>query len=327
MNITEATAVITDYMDADIPPFAWGAPGVGKSDVVRAIAKERGIPVVDFRAVLRDPVDLRGLPSISDGVARWLPPSDLPSELRDGKEGIFFMDELNAASASVQAACFGLVLDRKIGEYHLPKGWRIIAAGNRQSDKAAAQRMPTALANRFAHVDIEPDIDVFTRWAYANEINPMVIAFLRFKPSLLHDMGDGRAFPTPRSWAQVSKIADKPADRLLPLVSGLVGNGAGGEFTGFVRVFKDLPSLDYVLANPEKCEIPKDTSAKYAIAIGLAARVKTEGELARAITYTSRMPAEFNVMMVTDVAARDVALSHSKPFNEWAQANQDVVFT
>lgn len=326
MNITEATIALTAYMNADIPAFLWGAPGVGKSDAVRAVAKSKNLPLVDFRAVLRDPVDLRGLPSISDGVARWLPPSDLPCAERDGPEGILFMDELNAAAPSVQAACFGLVLDRKIGEYHLPPGWRIIAAGNRQSDKAAAQRMPSALANRFAHIDVEPDIDAFCKWAYANEISPMVIAFLRFRPSELHNMSSDRAFPTPRAWSQVSKIADVSTDLMQPLVSGLVGEGSGSEFTAFVRVFKDLPSIDYVLANPEKCEIPKDTSARYAISIALAARVKTNEELARAITYTKRMPAEFNVLTVTDAVNRDVALSHAEAFTVWAQENKDIVF-
>ena len=326
MNIIHATAALNAYLDADIPAFLWGAPGVGKSDAVRAVAKSRDANLIDFRAVLRDPVDLRGLPSIQDGVARWLAPSDLPNAERDGNNGILFMDELNAAAPSVQAACFGLVLDRKIGEYTLPDGWKIIAAGNRQSDKAAAQRMPSALANRFAHIDVEPDIEAFSKWAYANDINPMVIAFLRFKSSLLHDMSNDRAFPTPRAWAQVSKVADAPAELLLPLVSGLVGDGAGSEFTGFLRVAKDLPSLDYVLANPEKCEIPKDTSARYAISIGLAARIKTDEELARAITYTKRMPAEFNVLTVTDAVTRDKALSHGQAFTTWASDNKDIVF-
>ncbi|MBC6714762.1 AAA family ATPase [Aurantimonas sp. DM33-3] len=325
MNLMNATKALAAYLDADIPVFLWGAPGVGKSDTVRQIANDRDIPMIDFRAILRDPVDLRGLPSVNGDTAKWLAPDDLPRADRDGEEGIFFMDELNAAPASVQAACFGLVLDRKVGEYRLPEGWRIIAAGNRQADRAAAQRMPTALANRFAHIDIEPDVESFSAWAFKNNVDPMVVAFVRFRSGLLHNMegNDLRAFPTPRAWSQVAKIANAPEALRLSLVTGLVGEGAAAEFEGFVRVYKDLPSLDLVLANPTGAPLVKDPAAKYAISAGLARKVdrKTFGA---AMAYTSRISREFNIMMVIDAVRRDPGLSHTQAFTTWATENQDV---
>tara|TARA_R100001129_G_scaffold128520_2_gene90516 strand:- start:10955 stop:11947 length:993 start_codon:yes stop_codon:yes gene_type:complete len=328
MNLHDATETLTDYLEADIPSMLWGAPGIGKSDIVKSIAKERGWPMIDFRANLRDPVDLRGLPSIKGDTSKWLPPHDLPNADRDGSEGILFLDEINTAAPSMQAACFGLVLDRKVGEYQLPPGWRIVAAGNRQSDKAAAQRMPTALANRFAHIDVEHDVETFARWAYKNTIDPMVIAFLKFRPGLLHSMegSDVRAFPSPRQWASVSKVATAPQHRLLRLVSGLVGSGAASEFMGFLRTLKDLPSLDLVLTQPERAPVPKDRSAMFAISIALAARVETSGELENAAIYCGRMPGEFEVLMMTDAVNRDIALSHTAAYSDWAQRNKDIIF-
>jgi len=283
--------------------------------------------MLDFRAILRDPVDLRGLPSVADGSARWLPPSDLPNAERDGKEGILFLDELNAAPASVQAACFGLVLDRKVGEYKLPDGWRIVAAGNRQSDRAAAQRMPTALANRFAHIDVNADHEDFVEWAEANGIDHGVIDFIKFRPGLLHNMegADQRAFPTPRSWSMVSRLSKLPMERQLTAVEGVVGKGAAAEYMGFVRLRNQLPSLKEILANPETTRVPEEPGAKYAVSSGIA-RVVDKDTLGAGVIYMRRLPKEFSVMMMTDAVRRDKSLRETKTYIDWVAENQDVIF-
>jgi AAA domain (dynein-related subfamily) len=327
MNLKQAAIDIGHYLDMDEPVFLWGPPGGGKSDTVRAVAAARGLPLIDFRAILRDPVDLRGLPTIIDGKAHWLPPSDLPNVERDGPEGILYLDELNAAPASVQAACFGLVLDRKVGEYILPPGWRIIGSGNRQSDKAAAQRMPSALANRFAHIDVEPDVDAFTEWSVKNDIHPLVISFVRFRPSLLHAMegSDLRAFPTPRSWAKVSKCAHLELHAMQRLAGGYVGQGAAAEFSAFVGLANELPSLDYILEHPADAKLPKNVSAKYAVASGLGRKI-TAKTIDAAVTYIKRMDREYEVMMVMDAVNRDMSLCETKAFVTWAGEHQDVIF-
>lgn len=325
MSIKQARELVNAYLANDIPVFMWGAPGVGKSDSVRSIADERKWNVIDFRCSTRDPVALMGLPDVAGETTRWKVPDEFPQVGRDGEEGILFLDELNTAAPSMQAAAFGLVLDKRVGEYTLPSGWRIIAAGNRQSDKAAAQRMPSALANRFAHIDVEPNVDDFVEWGNKNDIDPMVVAFVRWRPGLLHDMkGENlRAFPTPRAWAKVSKVCQAPTHMRMALVTGLIGEGAAAEFEGFVRLHKDLPSLDKVLMDPKNTKVPQEPAAKYAICSGLARKVdpKTFGN---AIIYAGRMPREFSVMMVTDAVRRDNALSHTDAFTQWAVDNRDV---
>ena len=98
---------------------------------------------------------------------------------------MLFLDELNAAPAMVQASCYQLVLDRKLGEYVLPDGWAIVAAGNRNSDRAATNRMPTPLRNRFVHLEFEVDTQEWSEWAFQAGVRPEVIAFLPFSPELL----------------------------------------------------------------------------------------------------------------------------------------------
>jgi MoxR-like ATPase len=143
------------------PVYLWGPPGVGKSGVVRQIARRASIDVLDVRAVLLDPVDLRGLLGIEGDRALWCPPAFLPTDA----EGVLFLDELAQAPPLVPAACLQLTLDRRVGEYLLPGGWSVVAASNRQEDLACAHCLISPLLNRFVHLDLEVSHDDWQDWA------------------------------------------------------------------------------------------------------------------------------------------------------------------
>ena len=163
-----------------VPLHIWGACGVGKSQIVAQVANDLDYDFLDVRAVQLDPVDLRGLPRIAADQTEWVPPKFLPTT---GK-GILFLDELTSAPQMTQAGCYQLVLDRKLGEYVLPDGWVVIAAGNPASERGVHFAMPRPLRNRFVHLDLEPDLDDWCRWAVKAQVRPEIIAFLRFKPEL-----------------------------------------------------------------------------------------------------------------------------------------------
>lgn len=326
MNIKEASTALSSLLDHDIPAFLWGKPGVGKSQLIKQIAKLRGWGLIDFRASTRDPVALMGIPDVTGETSRWKVPDEFPQVERDGAEGIFLLDELNAAAPSMQAACFGLVLDRKVGDYTMPPGWRIVAAGNRQTDGAAAQRMPTALANRFAHIDVDPDVNSLVEYFNAIEVDPIIVAYLRWRPEQVHAMGsrDARAFPTPRSWEQVAKIIDVPSTLRLQLATSMIGEGAAGELESFIRLYRSLPSIESVFANPTGTKVPDEPSALYAMATALARRVDA-ATIDAAMTYTQRMPRDFDIIFAIDATRRDPKLSHTSAFTAWALRNRDVV--
>lgn len=325
MNLIEAKVILNHYLDKDIPAFLWGAPGLGKSDLVAEIAQERGIALVDIRATLLDPVDLRGLPHVINGVSHWARPNFFPDRERDGERGILFFDELNQGMASVQSACFQIVLNRKSGDYDLPSGWMIVAAGNRQTDRSAAQRMPSALANRFAHIDIDPDMKAWQEWANVHGISPMVRAFLQFRENLLHKMdgGDLRAFPSPRAWAQVAKIAELGDAVRQRLVTGLVGEGAGAEFEGFIQMWKTLPPMAEIIRNPTGASIPHEPATRYAVSTGLS-RLADRNNFANILIYAARLPKEFEISIATEAVKRDKTLTQTTAYVNWAKRNQDV---
>jgi hypothetical protein len=308
------------------PVFLWGPPGVGKSQVVAQVADAAGLGLVDVRAVLLDPVDLRGLPHINgEGRAHWAIPDFLP---KDG-QGIIFLDELNAAPPLVQASCYQLILDRKLGEYSLPDSWSIIAAGNRETDRAVTSRMSSALANRFVHLNFEVDLNDWVSWALAAGVQVEVIAFIRFRPVLLHvfdPVKNEKTFPSPRTWEYVSDILRAIPDPSVEfeLIAGTVGEGAAAEFMGFLKIYRELPDPDAVLLDPAGSPVPGDPAALYAIC-GALSRKSSVSNFGRVVQYGARLPVEFSVLLVRDSVKLHPEVQKSRAFIEWSSANSQVL--
>jgi MoxR-like ATPase len=326
MTPNQIKASLRTLVPLQQPVFLWGAPGVGKSQVVAQVAEELGRELIDIRAVLLDPVDLRGLPSVNDdGIAHWCPPSFLPTQ----GEGVLFLDELNAAPPLVQAACYQLVLDRKVGEYTLPDGWTVVAAGNRETDRAVTHRMPSALANRFVHLDFSVDVETWLEWAEQRELAEEVRAFIRFRPNLLHDFDpkkSEKAFPSPRSWEFAARIiaACPEPDVELSLLKGTVGPGAAIEFAGFSKLFRQLPDPEVIINDPESAEIPEEPATLYALCEALAKKAG-DNTADSIIAYASRLPSEFGVLLVRDSVKTHRGVVESPAFSRWATANSDVL--
>ena len=330
VSLQTAEQCIRYYIEQDIACHIWGPPGVGKSQLVHWIKKSLKWGLVDIRLSLRDPVDLRGLPLVDakTGTTRWLSPDELPQEKRDGKYGILFLDEANIASQAMQGAAMGLVLDRKLGEYKLPPGWRVIAAGNRLADRAAAQRMGTALKNRFAHIEVGVDTESFCAWAIRENIHPMMVAWARFRPALLHMMpqGEENSFPTPRAWEQVAKCITAPTAIRQTLVEGLVGNAAAGEFEAFCRVYEQLPDFGEIIKRPKQAAVPADNQpgVLYAVSSALG-RMATMDNFNSIVEYASRLPKTHTVAMMTDALRRTPKLKNTSAYARWAVDNQDIM--
>ena len=335
MKPSELYEALHALISERVPLHVWGACGVGKSQIVSQVAADRKCDFLDIRAVQLDPVDLRGLPRISADRAEWVPPKFLPL---DG-EGILFLDELTSAPQMTQAGCYQLVLDRKLGEYRLPDGWVVIAAGNPASERGVHFSMPRPLRNRFVHLDLEPDFMDWCKWAVKAGIRPEIIAFLRFKPALLHDpdaTSDVNAWPTPRSWEMASNVLSGFARRQqsgffagtteleAQLLEGTIGEAATTELVAFLRLFRQLPSIDEILLNPDAAPLPDEPSARIAIATALG-RALTDHSIPKGIRYLDRMPTEMRVLAMRDAAARDRAITHTPEFVRFGVEHAEVL--
>ena len=295
----------------------WGPPGVGKSQSIRQIAKElnintgKRVNVTDVRLILFNPVDLRGIPTANEDktLAVWLRPKIFDMDSSNDVINILFLDEISSAAPSVQAAAYQITLDRTIGEHKLPNNCIVIAAGNRITDKAVAYQMPSALANRFMHLEIMADYSSWNRWAVETGINPMVLAFLKFKPNYLNTFDPKKgslAFATPRSWEMVSNILNNVSNDInetSDLISGLVNSGISIEFRGFAKVFKDLPNIDDIFDG--KCNIiPKNPDTIYALTASMVSYArKYKDDITRitnSIRYALKLTPDFSLVLLKD---------------------------
>lgn len=259
------------------PVMLWGPPGVGKSQMVAQIAARHAAPVIDIRLSQMEPSDLRGIPFRQGERVEWAVPAMLPDVERHGPSGVLFLDEITSAPPVVSAAAYQLILDRRLGEYRVPDGWAIFAAGNRQGDRGVTYSMPAPLANRFSHFEVETHLDDWAAWAYASGIDERVIAFLRFRPELLFDFDPAHnpvAFPSPRSWEfahRALKKFEEARDLLQGALQACVGPAAGIELSAFVDNLDQMPDLD-AITRGEPVAIPREIDLQYAVAAALVGR-------------------------------------------------------
>ncbi|ADV67538.1 AAA family ATPase [Deinococcus maricopensis] len=270
------SAVVRDELTLSL--MIWGAPGVGKSSVVQQVASAHDLGFVDVRLSQLAPTDLRGLPVAEDGVSRWYPPEFLP---RSGR-GVLFLDEINMAPPTMQGMAQQLILDRRVGSYVLPDGWFVWAAGNRKEDRASVFDMPAPLGNRFLHLEVRAEFEAWRAYALARGLHEHVLAFLTFRPELLHRLDTvSPAWPSPRSWEMASRLHRSG----LP-VGPAVGEAAGAEFEAFVRLYDRLPDLlDVLEGRAAGVSLPAEPSVRYAAVVGLAARARGAEQAHRAFRW------------------------------------------
>lgn len=309
----DVRTLLSRCMKVGRPAMIWGPPGIGKSELIAEIAAEQKRPVIDMRLLLLEPTDIKGIPYFDpeSQTMKWAHPADLPKVITekavkkaqaeaakfaeddvseeaeearnyalaikaeyDMSHAILFLDEINAAPPSVQAAAYQLILNRRVGEYRLPPGVSMLCAGNRDSDKGVTYRMPSPLANRLVHVEMRCDFDDWQKWAIGAKVHPDVVGFLSHHKQKLFQFdpkSPDKAFATPRSWFFVSQLItdELPESMNTALVAGTVGEGNATEFTAHRRVAAKMPKADEVLMGNVKTLNVKDLSAMYSLTISL----------------------------------------------------------
>jgi DNA polymerase III delta prime subunit len=351
MRLETALACARLCVEHDTPFMLHGSPGTGKTDGIRALARDIGIPCHTETLSTMESVDLRGLPiHDGEGGVTWAKPDfllkleALCATSRDGRV-LFFVDEINSNSQSVQIPLMQLMREREIGPHKLPAGVRLGAAGNLQSDRAAAQRMGTALANRMAHFDVDAPTDPdsvrsWAKWAAGAQVHPMMIAFIMlrgaengakgapgYQPGCLFNFRpeepNSRAFASPRSVAEAARYCDAPDSLRRYLVESLCGEAFAAEFEGFVQVYRSAPPVLSILSNPNGAPVPSEPGVQFAVSLALA-RAADHSNFDAVLTYVARIGREFEIVTATDAIRRNPDLTDTRAFIVWAARNADV---
>lgn len=321
MRIKNVEILLEKMFANRLPVLLTGAPGVGKTDIVKTVAGKLGMDVIVSHPVVSDPTDAKGLPWVKqvDGKmpteATFLPFGDLSRAIHATRPTLWFLDDLGQAPPAVQASFMQLLLSRRVNGHALPDCVAFGAATNGRSDRAGVSGILEPVKSRFTTiVQVEADVDDWASWAMSEEgiaagVRESDVAFLRFRPELLHDFkpsADLTNSPSPRTWVSAAKIMGMglPSDVQMSAVYGAVGEGAGRERLEFEKGYISEKVIQDVIDNPQTVKYPSAISELYSIVTALAYRAKQENidniiDFAIRLRDDGRM--EYSVRLLVDL--------------------------
>ncbi len=327
MNATQLISLLSETIKACIPVLVQGAPGIGKSDILTQAASDAGADMILSHPAVSDPTDVKGLPWIVKGPkgdsATFLPFGELEQAIKAKKRTVWFLDDLGQASPAVQASFMQLLLARQVNGHAISDEVVFVAATNRRTDRAGVSGILEPVKSRFGTiVELEPDLDSWCNWAIDHNVNPLLIAFLRFKPDLLckfNATNDLSNSPVPRTWSHVNRLLELSLTPTIQMqaIAGAVGEGAATEFGAFIKLWSQLPNIDQILIDPKSVPVPTNPAVLYSLASALATK-SNPTTFGRIATYVNRMveagSAEFGVLCVRDCLRRDNSITQSSAF-------------
>jgi len=300
------------------PLMITGGIGIGKSVSVKTAAKTIASQMgkkysenpkdinnpdkfclIDIRVSQLEPSDMRGLPKIDKNSTRWVLPNWLPKT----GQGIIMLDELNLAFPSILSSAYQLILDRRLGDYILPEGYTVFAAGNRIEDKANIFELPAPLANRFIHCELAvPTREEWVNWALNNDIDNRIISFINFNSKYLYSFNSkysDKAFSTPRTLEMASSLIknEKDMDTVDMLVASTLGEAFAVEFGAYLKIANKI-DVQKILDNKE--EFPLETSKRYAVITKIAEKYKEKPEKVAAsmLGLALRIEPEYSILLL-----------------------------
>lgn len=353
MNSEDLATTLPILLDAGSSVEIKGPPGVGKSTIIEDLitklsardGEQWGFSTL-FLAT-QTPSDLLGylMPETKTFNGKetrvstftmplWMLTSD-GTPVHNYRRGILFLDEYGQGEADVKRASAELLLNKRLGPWSLPLGWCVVAASNRNSDRSGVTKSFDFVINRRVEIELQPDVGSWTNWASANNISPLAIAFANHHPHIVFsDTVPDKQGPwcTPRSLVMADKILQAMgSDGEIPdgslaneVVSGMIGSAAAAQLFAFVRLEREMPKFEEIIASPDKCHVPDRPDGKMLVCYNLAARATNE-TIAPCIEYIERFGQEFAATFIKSASKRNFKFALNPAFKKWCSNNNSLM--
>lgn len=307
LNSREMTKTLAALLEARLVPFIQSSPGMGKSSIVRALAKAANLFLIDHRISTSDPTDFSGLPGFDGQFAVMKPFREIfPLEdtpIPEGYSGwLLFFDEFNSGKKETQAAAYKTILDHQVGQHRLHPECYKICAGNMASDRAIVNSLSTAMQSRLIHLELALDFDIwYEDVALTEDYDVSIRAFLNQNKTKLFDFQpdhEEKTFCCPRTWEFLNrqvKVTGGPVEWMSPAYAGTITSAVALEYIQFCKVFNEVPKKDDVLNNPMTCILPSNASICWATVCSMNTWWEPKHSKALA-TYVDRLELTFQIL-------------------------------
>lgn len=333
--------------------FLQGEPGIGKSSILPAIVNSlMSSTRLDYHASYVDVSQLDlgdiGYPAMDheSRVARFYPNARFG--VHTGKPVVIMLDEFTKGMDPVKNMLHPLleVSNPRLGDIPLPEGSIVFLTGNLSSD-GVGDSLKAHTRNRITTLHVrKPDADEWLEWAVNNDIEPVVMAWVRQFPHAMSSyLDDGQdenpyiyhpkkmqpSFVSPRSLALASRIVAQRdsfgSDALIAGLKGTIGEAAARDMEAFIAYQDQLPTWESIINSPQSATVPDTAGACAVLVFGAIAKVDKQNMNAF-MKYLGRFEAEwqaaFAIAIAKNPAKQAVAFS-SPAFADWCQKNQDLL--
>lgn len=305
-----------------------GPPAIGKTKIAELVAeevcKECGGTWMILHPCTDDPADWKGLgfPSEDRKSACFLPYGNLLAMTKAEKMLIVIIDDVGQSFDSVQAAIMQVVEERRINGVTISDHVRFVLCSNRKGDKAGVKGIIEPLKARCAMVDLEVSTDDWLLWANGAGMPPELTGFIKLRPQMLHDFKpttDMTNSASPRGWERVGKhmLHGMSKEIEYEIFKGSCGEQAATEFSGFLKVFRELPDPEQWIKDPTK-PLPTEEHVIYALTSALA-YMANKSNVEKIYELAMRLDAEFSTFLVFSMVQRDPKLAQNKGMATWAK--------
>jgi hypothetical protein len=322
--------MLKQILNAGLVPNITGSPGIAKSSLVVKLAKEYGFELKILKLSQISELDLAGLPNINkeNNSFTYAPPALFPLKGRDPepeKPVIIFLDEFNQASRNVQAAAYGLILDKEVGEYTLHDNVYLVCAGNLATDGAIVNEIGTALQSRVIHMELLPEADRWLAWAVKNNIDHRIIAYINYKNESITNFDPDhtdKTFTCPRTLEFASKILTanpeiKMDATAVPILAGCIGEATARDIVVYSEVYDKIPTWEQIKDNPSSAKVPEnEASALYAV-VSLVASKITKENTEDLMVYIERLPLEYQLVFFQHASGKVHNFTSIPVINAW----------
>jgi hypothetical protein len=312
MHIPDAKRWLKILIETQVPvaPLFVGPMGCGKSEIVKQVANELGIQLVDLRLAQMEPGDLIGIPYRNGDRTDWALPGWFPKE---GTRGIIFLDELNRAPNDVRQAVFQLIWDKKMHMHSLPKGWAVVAAINPDNSDYQVEVLDKAMIRRFCVVVTEPHVDSWSDWANKDgKVSSDITGFIGTHKNMLFEP-ENVTLEVKRNnaaWSSVDALRKGnavPQDLEFEIYAGLVGKEAAVAFISYLdknyerpvngeEVLKDYASVKDKIAKQKKKSDEMHVTIKQIVGITESSKKLGKKQMENLKEFFLDLPADFQAM-------------------------------